>query len=383
MAMAASISSATRTRTSTTPPPSRASSSGCGEGRFVEDPAFAALDIRGFGETILAADFNNDGVVDLFIPYYSHNDPREHSYLLINDGTGHFTDIADKAGVALRGVPLSHRVEGAQAVDYDGDGWIDFYVAGRLFHNNGDLTFTDVTNAVGLPGDFDEGIKFIDWNNDGLLDLIIHHPVFGPALWEFDGARFTRRDAMPQYFNWDMYGFNVADLNGDGREDVIVASGALKAPYLLLNTGAGFERDPLTLIDNISFSPVAAYDYDGDGAIDLVLASQWWPTVVARNISPGINRQTLVIEVVDATGRRNQFGRVVRIRPDNAPGVTMTRVVDGGSGMLAQTPYPLTVPTPYAGTHRVDVRFTGATFTFTMRPGERVRVFANGHTVRF
>jgi hypothetical protein len=114
-----------------------------------------------------------------------------------------------------------------------------------------------------------------------------------------------------------------------------------------------------------------------------VLASPGWSTVVARNISPGINRQTLIIEVVDAAGRRNQFGRVVRIRPDNAPGVTMTRVVDGGSGMLAQTPYPLTVPTPYGGTHHVDVRFTGATYTFSMRPGDRVRVFANGHTVRF
>ena len=381
MAMAASISSATRTRTSTTPPPSRASSWATARGSFVEDPAFAALDIRGFGETILAADFNNDGAVDLFIPFYSHNDPREHSYLLINDGTGHFTDIADKAGVALRGVPLSHRVEGAQAVDYDGDGWIDFYVAGRLFHNNGNLTFTDVTDAVGLPGDFDEGIKFIDWNNDGLLDLIIHHPIFGPALWEFDGARFTRRDVMPQYFNWDMYGFNVADLNGDGREDVIVASGALQARLSAAEHGRGFERDPLTLIDNISFSPGCRVRLRRRWRHRPCARGRGWPTVVARNISPGINRQTLVIEVVDATGRRNQFGRVVRIRPANAPGVTMTRVVDGGSGMLAQTPYPLTVPTPYAGTHSRRRTLRRRNVSFTMRPGERVRVFADGRTV--
>jgi hypothetical protein len=108
---------------------------GDGAGGFVEDPGFAALDIRGYGETIVAADFNNDGAIDLFIPYYSHNDPREHSYLLINDGRGHFTDVADAAGVALRDVPLLHRVEGAQGVDFDGDGWIDFYVAGRLFRN--------------------------------------------------------------------------------------------------------------------------------------------------------------------------------------------------------------------------------------------------------
>src|SRR4029453_9802409 len=88
---------------------------GNGAGGFVEDQRFAALDIRGYGETILAAAFNNDGQVALFIPYYSHNDPREHSYLLLNSGTGRFTDIADAAGVALRGVPSVNRVEGAQA----------------------------------------------------------------------------------------------------------------------------------------------------------------------------------------------------------------------------------------------------------------------------
>ena len=322
---------------------------GDGAGGFVEDPAFAALDIRGYGETILAADFNNDGAVDLFIPFYSHNDPREHSYLLINDGSGHFTDIADAAGVALRGVPSAHRVEGAQAVDYDGDGWIDFYVAGRLFRNNGNLTFTDVTDAVGLPGDFDEGIKFIDWNNDGHLDLIIHHPIYGPALWEFDGTRFTRRDVMPQYLNSDIYGVNVADFNGDGREDVIVAGG--------VPGGAVHAAEHGQRIRTRSDDADRQYLLRAGGR--LRLRRRWRdrpcaharirPTVVARNISPGINTKTLVIEVVDAAGRRNQFGRVVRIRPDSAPGVTMTRVVDGGSGMLAQTPYPLTIPTPYRG----------------------------------
>lgn len=356
---------------------------GDGAGHFVEDPAFAALDIRGFGETILAADFNNDGAVDLFIPFYSHNDPREHSYLLVNDGHGHFTDVADAAGVALRGVPSEHRVEGAQAVDYDGDGWIDFYVAGRLFRNNHDMTFSDVTAAVGLPGSFDEGVKFIDWNNDGLLDLIIHHPITGPALWEYDGKRFARKDVMPQYLNADVYGVNVADFNGDGREDVIVAGGSQAGPFVLLNTGERFERDPLTLVDDLSFGPVVAYDYDGDGATDLVLSRGIRSTVVARNISPEINHQTLTIEVVDAAGRRNQFGRVVRVRPDHAPGVTLTRVVDGGSAMLAQGPYPLTIPTPYPGPHRVDVRFAGANVSFVMQPGAKVRVYASGRIETF
>ena len=69
---------------------------------------------------------------------------------------------------------------------------------------------------------------------------------------------------------------------------------------------------------------------------------------------------------------------MVRVRPDHVPGVTITRVVDGGSAMLAQTPYTLTIPTPFAGTHRIDVRFAGANVSFAMQPGTRVRVYASG-----
>ncbi len=86
------------------------------------------------------------------------------------------------------------------------------------------------------------------------------------------------------------------------------------------------------------------------------------------------------VDIVDAAGRHNQFGRVARIRPDGAAGITLTRVVDGGSGLLAQTPYALTVATPYGSTHHVAVRFATSTVTFDMKPGQRVRVYVDGRT---
>ena len=61
----------------------------------------------------------------------------------------------------------------------------------------------------------------------------------------------------------------------------------------------------------------------------------------------------------------------------------MTRVVDGGSGMLAQSPYLVTVPTPYRGAHLIDIRFAGSVVSFSMQPGERVRVYADGRTQGF
>src|SRR5207344_436758 len=57
---------------------------------FVEDADFLNLNIRGYGETVVIADFNGDGYLDVFLPQYSMNTPEEHSWLLINDGTGHF-----------------------------------------------------------------------------------------------------------------------------------------------------------------------------------------------------------------------------------------------------------------------------------------------------
>jgi len=356
---------------------------GNGAGAFAEDTAFAALNLRGYGETIVVADFDNDGDVDLFVPYYSHNDPSEHSYLLRNDGTGHFVDVAAAAGVALQGVTADHRVEGAQAVDYDDDGRIDLYVGGRLFRNTGALVFADVTGQVGLPGTFDEGIKFLDWNNDGRIDLVIHHPTTGPVVWQNDGAQFNRRDLAPTYLNADIFGINAADLNGDGREDLIVSGGLYTTPYVLLNTGARFERNPVSLLEEIAFGPVVAHDFDGDGRLDLMLSASPRPPLVARNISPDVNRATIVVEVVDAAGRRNQFGRVVRVTPSAASGTTMTRVVDGGSGMLAQGAYPLTVHTPWGGNHRVEVRYATGLVAFDAAPGARVRVFPDGHVEAF
>ena len=126
---------------------------------------------------------------------YTHNDPREQFYLLLNDGTGHFTEVADAAGVANRGWPLYWKSEGAQAVDFDGDGDLDLFAASHFYFNEGVVDgvprFVDRRAALGLPLRFDEGLKFLDFDNDGRLDLLLHHPSEGPQLWRFTGEVFV------------------------------------------------------------------------------------------------------------------------------------------------------------------------------------------------
>ena len=357
---------------------------GRADGTFVEDPAFAALDIRGWGHTIVAGDYDDDADVDLLLVEYTHNDPREQFYLLLNDGRGAFTEVADAAGIATRGWPLWHKSEGAQAVDIDGDGDLDLFAASHFYVNQGVVDgiprFVDRRAEWGLPVRFDEGLKFLDYDNDGRLDLLLHHPSEGPQLWRGTGSGYTLTP-LPVAVYDRSYGANAADMNGDGFEDLILSPGATTRTRVLLNTGTGtFVENPPTSLDGHGGDVMAFGDVDGDGRLDLARRANGG-LQYALNTTPhgGLNR--LAIEVVGAAGEHNQYGRVVKVVPAAAPAVTYTRVVDGGSGFMSQNQYPLLVHTPYAGAFTVSVRFADRTVTFTMNAGERRRVHPDGRVV--
>jgi len=353
-----------------------------GDNTFEEQSQFAALHIQGFGHTIVSADFDNDGDLDIFLPYYTHNDPREHFYLLINDGHARFTDQSDAAGIANRGWPAPIKVEGVQVVDFNGDGWLDLYAASRFFISNGlvngQLTFTDRALEYNLPHSFDEGIKFFDWNNDGKLDLVKHDPGTGPAIFTFDGTTFTRTDTdiVPALAFHKSYGMNVADFNHDGFEDLILAAGATAETRIMVNTGTGFLVNPDTTLNGPENDVVSFADFDGDGRLDIVRRSGILE--YARNITPQGAANRLTIEVVGQNGERNQQGRVVRVSPVGHPEIVYTRVVDSGSAYLTQSQYPLFIATPFPGPFTVRVRFDNGEVQFQMAAGERKRVSRSG-----
>jgi hypothetical protein len=415
---------------------------GIGNNQFVEDAAFTTMQIRGHGETIVVADFNNDGYLDIFLPFYSMDSPDEHSWLLINDGAGHFTDVSDLTGVpgdpeetvALRAVPSNCRVEGAQAADINGDGRIDLYVASHLFLNQGndvdgvphflDLgprlepsSFTIGTYAyyacivttpspAGLALFHDEGAKFFDLDNSGTLSLLIDGAEsseaggLGVGVFSVDGlGNFSdRSDVIPHFYMYSAWGIQVADVDGDGLSDILQIGGCDASfvptpenpscinagnphvpPHLLLHRGDRFVQQDF---HQDALAPSLVTWWDSPAAADFDLSGTMDLALRSTSLVPFINQatsfDTILISVLGAHGERNQAGRVVQVSPVLRPAVIMTQVVDGGSGYLANSQYELTFATPYEGAYTVSVRFAGGTYTTTAHRGDHVTLRADG-----
>jgi len=192
-------------------------------------------------------DYDNDGLLDIYIvngaslPSMDKSNPKYWNRLYHNEGNGKFTDVTEKAGV--RGVDYGM---GVAAADYDNDGYVDLFIAGvnrnQLLHNNGDGTFTDVTDKAGVSGIDPRSGKawsmsagWFDYDNDGLLDLLVINYV----RWSIDREPACRAGNLPAYCSPASY-TGAANLlyhnNGDGTfTDVSQSSGISK----LIGKGMG------------------------------------------------------------------------------------------------------------------------------------------------
>jgi hypothetical protein len=327
-----------------------------------EDPAFLSLGIQGNCETMIVADFNNDGFTDAFIPCYADEqtrlaNPDIHSYLLINDGAGHFAERAIAAGVAM---VSELRPEGAQAVDINGDGWIDIYCAGNLFLNSGDLTFSLANEAWQLPAIFDEGVQFLDFDNDGNIDLALWTPGNGIGLRLFKniGSRFVEQtDLLPKLetraYTW---GLTALDANADGWMDLVVPGDTVLPNELLINDHGKFVSLGAAGTVGAKLARGAGGsvgDFNGDGMPDLYTRGG----EILINVSVPVSQCGFRIRLTSHDGRLNEHGRVVRISSNEDAGETLTRIVSGGSGQAAQDQYDIDVATPTCGVYTIETLF--------------------------
>src|SRR6266481_282850 len=216
-------------------------------------------------------DFDNDGNQDLLFinsPYWPEHIPAGKQptpmALYRNDGRGHFTDVT-----ANSGLDVSFYGMGVAIGDYDNDGLADVFITGlhgnRLFHNEGKGKFRDVTSAAGVGGghDWSTSAAWIDYDNDGKLDLFVCNYVrWSPQLdrsASFELPQIGRAFGPPRKFQGTFPYLYHNEGNGVFRD---------------VSADAGIQiKDPATGLPMAKSLAVAPVDVDADGWIDLVVAN--------------------------------------------------------------------------------------------------------------
>ena len=273
-----------------TTPPNPQNSSPAGPIRFEEIAEKAGLHyVTATGNTenknqpqtmvagIALFDYDGDGYLDVYlvggavIPSLEKETPVYWNRLFHNNRDGTFTDVTEKAGLAGIGYG-----SGVAVGDYDNDGWPDLFVANvtgnQLFHNNGDGTFTDVTAKAGVGGAklngkkmWSVGAGWFDYNNDGLLDLF----VVNYCVWEVNKDPYCRvKEGVRGFCHPKYYAPTHNTLyrnNGDGTfTDVSEETGISK------QFGKGM---------SVTFA-----DYDGDGYLDAFVANDTTQNFLFHNL---------------------------------------------------------------------------------------------------
>jgi len=289
-----------------------------GNGTFTDVTTVSGLDgDLGYGQAVSVADYDNDGWPDLFVTTYGRN------RLFHNNHNGTFTEVADRSG--LQEAPPSAQEMGTWSTsaawgDYDNDGYLDLYVChycrwsvaidlnngmrlqnrnqpapvmfqgciSRLYHNNHNGTFADVTQRAGLDKLVGKSLSaaWIDYDGDGWQDLFVANDTTPDFLLHNNHNGTFTDQALKAGVALDSagratasMGIAVLDYRGEGRPDLVVTNFADEFKSVRHNLGNGLFEDgaaasKVTAMNRhyLGFG-VDALDYDLDGYPDVVVGN--------------------------------------------------------------------------------------------------------------
>jgi hypothetical protein len=328
------------------------------DGTFTDVTAKAGLAHSGWGQGVCIGDYDNDGFEDLFLTYYGKN------VLYHNNGDGTFTDVSEKAGVAGTRTRWG---TGCAFLDYDRDGHLDLFVANYiemdlktapvpesgpclykgvmvacgppgltggkniLYHNNGDGTFTDVSETSGITkvnGTYGLGVLTADFDNDGWPDIYVANDSTQSLLYKNNkSGKFTEvalesgcalsADGKPQAG----MGVSAADYDLDGNLDIVKTNFAGDTPSLYHNDG-DFNFEDATFPAGLGLHTqflgwgCGFFDMDNDGWPDILICNgHVYPEVEQLKTEAGYAQRKLLY-------RNLRDGRFQDISFQAGPGIS-------------------------------------------------------------
>jgi hypothetical protein len=384
-----------------------------GNGTFTDVTAKAGVPGKDFGMAVTAGDFDNDGYEDLYITNYKS------AVLYHNNGDGTFTDVTAKAGV-----DNPHFGVGTAFFDYDRDGFLDIYVgnylkfdpnekmlyftaegfpgpldyegdADRLFHNNGNGTFTDVSVKAGIANPLGRamGITVGDYNNDGWPDVYVANDTMESYMFRnnHDGT-FTdvAKDINVAYGahgdNTSSMGPIFGDYDNDGWQDLFVSD--MRYHRLFRNPG---EEQPYFLDTTVETGMAGTsgqyvawgngyFDFDNDGWKDIFIVNgglHWMvPMEDALHRNNGDSTFTEVSRQAGSYFRSKHIGRGACFADYDNDGYTDGFIVNlGTEGVLLHN----NPPPPQSRNHWLTLKLVG---TKSNRDGFGARVEAVAGNLR-
>jgi hypothetical protein len=328
------------------------------DGTFTDVTLKAGVAHSGWGQGVCVGDYDNDGNDDLFVTYFGKN------VLYHNNGNGTFTDVSVKAGVAGSGKRWN---TGCAFVDYDCDGRLDLFVANYiemdlatapvpesgpclykgemvacgppglnggknlLYHNNGDGTFTDVSESAGIlstNGAYGLGVLTADLDNDGWPDIYVANDSTASALYQnkrngkfvdiaLESSCALSADGKPQAG----MGISAGDYDLDGNLDLLKTNFAGDTPSLYHNLG-GASFDDATFAAGLGLYTkylgwgCGFFDFDNDGWPDILICNgHVYPEVEQLKTEAGYAQRKLLY-------RNLRNGRFEDVSMQGGPGIS-------------------------------------------------------------
>ncbi len=331
----------------------------CGGGRFEDRTKQAGLLAPANSNAAAWADYDNDGLVDLFVAC-----ERQHHRLYRNKGDGTFEDVADAAG--LRSDPARF-AKGCAWLDYDNDGYPDLFINNlsddaRLYHNERDGRFVEVTTSKGIDGPKGFSCWSWDYDNDGWLDIfavyynrgvedvirgMMGEPLDRPANKLYRNLHGKGFQDVTLEAGLDMFfasmGSNFADFDNDGFLDMYLATGGLNYGFLVPNRMMkNVEGKRFADISSSSRTGhlqkghgVACGDWDRDGDVDLFVemgggvVGDQYHNLLFQN--PGQGNHWLTVKLVGKKTNRAAIGARIKVVTSGDKPLVVHRHVTSGS----------------------------------------------------